>query len=171
MECKVTTPKITTYALRFNPEQEPDIYFRCMWARMTLDHDNFTLSIISDCGNYTYSWQPSEQESFLDLMCRVNSDYLLGKISNRNKFNLEESKRETIENIKNYEDQDVEEKIKAIEGIEDCEEEGFYLQAISIIESEEVEIVKDFHGGAKIICLIFEQYLRPLLRESREQNK
>lgn len=171
MKVKKVVPNVTTYHMRFTKEEDPDMHWRCMWARVTLDHDNFTLSAVSDCGDYTYSWHITESETFLHLMCRINSDYLLGKISNRSEFDLEESKKETISNIREYysEIENIEDKIQEIEEIEEGGEEGFYIRVDSImdgdIDFESISCVKDYPEGAKVFCRIFEEYLKPLLRQ------
>lgn len=176
MKCSIVKPNTTTYNMRFNKEEDPDMYWRCMWARITLDHDNFTLSAVSDCGNYSYSWQVTESESFIDLMKRINDDYLLDKISDRTVFKLEESKKETIANIKLCFDSDfsskkMDEIIKEVEEIQESSEESFYraVDEISDINDayELVSSVKDYPEGAKVFCRIFKEYLQPLIRRQK----
>ncbi|PHV69192.1 hypothetical protein CS063_17220 [Sporanaerobium hydrogeniformans] len=175
MKCKVIKPNITTYAMRFNKDEDPDLYWRCMWARISLDHDNYTLSIVSDCGDYTYSWGRNDHESFLNLMSRINEYYLLDKISSRSKFNLEKSKQETIDRIKNYyehsdDDDKCNEQIEAVKDVEYYGEEGFYIAVDQIVEdSELIEVVKEYPNGAVTICEIFKTYLQPLLKESNSK--
>lgn len=171
MECTVIKPNTTTYKMRFNAEQDPDMYFRCMWARVTLDHDNFTLSAVTDCGDYTYSWGPTKSESFLDLMCRINADYLLDKISSRSKFDLEESKKSTIENLKLCYDEDegLLDKINGINEINEGGEEYFFMMADGIIKGdwESIDCIKDYPEGAKVFCRIFKEYLQPVLKANK----
>lgn len=169
MKCSIIKPNTTTYNMRFNKEEDPDMYWRCMWARITLDHDNFTLSVVSDCGNYTYTWCVTESETFIDLMKRIDSDYLLSKISSETVFKLDESKKATIKNIELYWDDEATIKgiIKEIENIEYCgNEETFYRMADEILNcsGELIEPIKDYPEGAKVFCRIFKEYLQPLLR-------
>lgn len=161
--------------MRFNKEEDPDMYWTCMWANISLDHDNYTASIISDCGDYTYTWGASKNESFRNLLSRINEDYLLDKISKCNVFNLERSKQETIERIKSYyedadEDTKRDEQINSIREIEFFGEEGFYIEADSIVENSDlIEIVREYPRGAITICEVFKRYLQPLLISSLEE--
>ena len=162
MQCKIVNPRTTTYNMRFDAKEDPDMYWRCMWARINLDHDNFTLSVTSDCGDYSYSWHVTESETFRQLMCRINPDYLLGKISSRSRFDIEQSKKETIDNIQKYytDEEDIEDKIEEISELE-CGEEGFYMAVDRImddIDFESIECVKDYPDGAKVFCRIFAEY-------------
>ena len=49
-----------------------------------------------------YGWKPTpDTESFVKLLCRMSSDYLLDKISEM-RFDLEESIKQTASHIKDY---------------------------------------------------------------------
>lgn len=173
MQCKILNPNTTTYSMRFTKEEDPDMHWRCMWARITLDHDNFTLSSVSDCGDYTYSWCVTESETFLHLMSRIDSEYLLSKISCQSEFDLEQSIKETIDNIKEYysDEGDIDEKINEISEI-DCGEEGFIMEVDRIMDNidfESISCIKDYPEGAKVFCRIFMEYLQPMLK--KELNK
>lgn len=81
MKYKEIKPNITQHFFTFDSTEDKEMYWKCNWARINLDHDNYILSATSDCGDYTYQWCVTPSESFLKLMCRIGSDYLLGKIS------------------------------------------------------------------------------------------
>lgn len=176
MKCQVIKPNITTYAMRFDKDEDPDLHWRCMWARISLDHDNYAISIVSDCGDYSYTWGRTEQEPFLKLMSRINEEYLLDKISSCSKFNLEKSKQETIERIKNYyegsdEETKCNEQIQDIKELEYYGEEGFYMAADGIVDdSDLIEIVREYPNGAVTICEIFKKHLQPLLKDSTDKQ-
>ena len=94
---KVEIKKPSIITLEFHQEKEDKDYGSCMWARFVLDTENYDMHIISDCGNYGYGWCPTpEHESFLKLMSRINSGYLLDKIASRETIDNDE----TYENIK-----------------------------------------------------------------------
>lgn len=78
-----TTPNVVTLEFRQERGVDPD-YGSCTWATFALDKDAYSLTILSDCGNYAYKWIPTpKSESFLHLMARVDAGYLLDKISAR----------------------------------------------------------------------------------------
>ena len=82
MMVAIEQPQILSLLYR-QEKGDPD-YGSCLWARFYLDLNNYTMAIESDCGNYTYGWVPTpKSESFLQLLARMNGDYLLGKISSQ----------------------------------------------------------------------------------------
>lgn len=166
MQIKKIEPHLSVYSL--HPDNGEDMCWRCTWARITLDHDNYRMSAVSDCGDYGYGWSITKSEPFLKLMCRIDKSYLLDKISSRNLFDLEKSKKETIKNIRLYysEEEDCESAISDIEEIEDVGEEGFFMRSSEIhwLDFESIEIVKDYPPGAITFAELFIGYLQPELR-------
>lgn len=80
MNVAIEKPEILS--LLFTQEKSDPDYGSCLWARFYLDLNNYTMAIESDCGNYTYGWvRTPKSESFLQLLARMDTDYLLGKIS------------------------------------------------------------------------------------------
>lgn len=80
MNVAIEKPEIIS--LLYTQEKSDPDYGSCLWARFYLDLNNYTMSIESDCGNYTHGWTPTPKtESFLKLLARMDPDYLLGKIS------------------------------------------------------------------------------------------
>lgn len=96
---KVELKKPTIITIEFRQEKEDEDYGSCMWARFVLDTENYDMHITSDCGNYGYGWVPTpKQESFLKLLSRMDSEYLLGKIASMDTVDTEE----TYNHIKEY---------------------------------------------------------------------
>ena len=82
MTVTVEKPKIIT--LLYRQEKSDSDYGSCLWARFYLDTQNYTMSIESDCGNYSYGWYPTpDSESFLHLLCRMDGGYLRDKLAER----------------------------------------------------------------------------------------
>lgn len=80
MKVSIEQPRVVQ--LMYQQEKGDPDYGSCMWARFYLDLKNYTISIESDCGNYVYGWVPTpKSESFLQLLARMDKDYLLDKIS------------------------------------------------------------------------------------------
>ena len=174
------TPNIRQFYL--TQEKSDKDYGSCLWAKITFDLTEYTMLAESDCGNYTYGWVPTPQiESFLHLMCRVDEDYLLGKISNESEFYLEESKKGTLNNIENncyFESEDNFKDIsKEINDIEDCGEELFFTKCDDICgrydiadSFELIECVKRYPASAVKFVNIFCNILQPYLRKIQEDK-
>ena len=88
---KVVFQKPRIITLEYHQEKDDPDYGTCLWARFTFDLVNYELKIASDCGNYSYEWIATETEPFLNLMLRVNKDYLLDKLSSRSVVNASET--------------------------------------------------------------------------------
>lgn len=174
MEITKINPRIYTYNLKASKDDE--IYSLCFWARFTFDCDAGILTINSDAGDYSYRWGYNEHEDFMHLMSRIDKYYLVNKISNRNIFLLEKSKKGTIENIETngFEEYGIKaekewEDIKnEILDIDTWDEHYFYESVKSIvpdIDWESIYIEKDYPSGANIIVEIFDKYLQPEIKK------
>lgn len=167
--------------LEFHQEKEDKDYGSCLWARFVLDTENYDMHISSDCGNYGYGWKPTpEHESFLKLMSRINSDYLLDKIASRETIDNEE----TYENIKflleQYADNELEDIGVDLEEIESaCNNrtvndvfEGVraelkYTSLDKHIDDFEIyeNISMDYSASQKKIAEVFENHIQPFIKE------
>ena len=80
MKIRNATPNVIKLQLR--QEEQDEDYGECLWCDVIIDCDAYALYIDSDCGGFAYTWTPTpDTESFIKLLCRMNSGYLLGKIS------------------------------------------------------------------------------------------
>ena len=81
---KVSTRTPPLISLYFCQERGDPDYGSCLWAVFNFDLERYELSITSDCGNYAYGWVPTHKsESFMHLMARLDSGYLLDKLASR----------------------------------------------------------------------------------------
>jgi len=88
----VEVKKPTIITLEFRQEKSDEDYGSCLWARFVIDTENYEMHITSDCGNYGYGWVPTpDVESFLLLLTRMDSEYLLGKIASEDTVDTEET--------------------------------------------------------------------------------
>ena len=79
---KVSTRTPPLISLYFCQESGDPDYGSCLWAVFNFDLERYELSITSDCGNYAYGWVPTHKsESFMHLMARLDSGYLLDKLA------------------------------------------------------------------------------------------
>lgn len=182
MMIKTENPKVTRYSLKFTIQDNPEIHSRCMWADIYLDHERYTLMAHTDCGNYIYGWPVTTAETFLELMCRITSSYLLGKISKEKVFDLKDSKDSMIELLNEWiteaENEEAAEKLRCqiveVEAIDDCGEEGYVNNMDKIfpdlIPYEQIVVVKDYPVWAKTFCEVFINYLQPILKEELVSN-
>lgn len=173
---EITKIEPRTYTYRLVPNKNDEEYASCMWARFVFDCDNGRLNINSDAGDFSYGWGYNEHEDFMHLMSRVDKYYLLDKLSSRNVFLLEESKKATIETIEdngfeNYDiksEEDWEEYKQDILDIDTRSEETFLRKVDNIIPDidwDSIIIEKDYPYGAKVIVDLFEKYLQPKIKE------
>ena len=173
MNIAIKRPRVTTYELSFDREDE--YHWRCMWARVSFDHEHYTMTAVSDCGDYAYSWCPTpEHESFIQLMKRVDKSYLLSKISSRSVFLLKESRKTTIENLKLYFDDDdpevLEDMINDINDIDESSSEEMWFRSVSdvvgsYLDWESIGMEHEYPAGAQTFVEIFEKYIQPNLVE------
>lgn len=175
MQVEKIKPKVITYRLVLDRDDKE--YTSCMWARYIFDCDNGRLNINSDAGDYSYGWGYNMNDDFMHLMGRINQHYLLNKISSRSKFNIEKSKADTIENIREYGikyfgikgKKHLEDIISDINNIEDCvSDETFFREVDGIvpnIDFESIAIEKDYPYGAVVVSELFEKYLQPKIKE------
>lgn len=181
MKIKRIEPRTITYMLTLDKQDKE--YMSCVWARYIFDCDNGRLNINSDAGDYTYGWGHNEHEDFMHLMSRVGENYLLNKLSNRSVFQIEKSKKQTIENIKEMgidywgikDQKELRSVIKEIDDIDPLSsEETFFREVQSIvpeIDWEFIETIKDYPYGAVIVVEMFMKYLQPeIKRELQELN-
>ncbi len=178
MKIEEIKPHIRQFMFR-QERGDPD-FGSCMWASFILDTLNYTLHISSDCGEYAYGWSPTpKSESFVHLMSRIYEEYLLEKIAERDQFDYEASKRETITNLEYYYDDDPDrvnsiiEKIGIRELYDDMSDDFHaYYQAMDDILSdcgvddtfEIIAGVFEYPAGAKKIAQIFHDVLQPILK-------
>lgn len=176
MELKRVTPRVITYAIRMDKNDEE--YASCMWAKFIFDCDSGQLNINSDAGDFSYRWGFNENEDFMHLMTRINRDYLLDKISSKCVFDLEESKKETIHTLQFWgtdiagvkNGQHVLELIEQINNIEDNCSEEYFIRAISedilpTLSYEDMDIVKNYPRGAETVVSLFTKYIQPQIKE------
>lgn len=177
---KIENIKPNIIQIKFYQEKGDNDYGSCLWGNVVIDCDNYTLFIESDCGNYSYGWTPTpNSESFIKLLCRMDSEYLLGKISDMSYFDFETSKEQTYKNIREYfEDDGTNDAQKIIDNLDydidsDYDEGSFYracqeaFVGYNIYDSFEIiHIEKDYPAGAKKIADIFKSTIQPYLQEN-----
>ncbi len=172
MELTIKCPNITQYSFQFEPSDA--IYINCNWAIINLDHDAYTMTATTDCGNYSYSWHVTPSESFVHLMARLNQGYLLDKISSASVFDFDASKRRAVEiAIRCIIPVAI---VHALEEMDECDygtEESFFRRAQEITgwEYEAIPIQKRYPVGAVAFARLFCEYLQPELRKSLAVQK
>lgn len=169
-------PRTRQFVLR--QEKGDSDYGSCLWAVITFDLDRYSMTAESDCGNYAYSWVPTpKSESFLHLMCRIEADYLIGKISSRSHFDLERSKTDTLESVRICGYEISEDAIERINAIDYESEDIFFRECDDILHEEEVSdtfelitVVKEYPMGAVKFAELFCKVLQPQLKTLEESK-
>lgn len=149
-------------------EKEDELHTSCMWARITFDNKSWSMMAQSDCGDYSYSWVPEKDRTFLKLMQQIDGEYLLGKISDRSRFDEEGSKKNLLHWLDQEEDIDrLEKKIKEVNA--NSSEE--FMREVKGIEGLEDWpdlwecLEHDYPRSAKTFCRIFTECIQPEIRK------
>ncbi len=181
---KVDSERPEIVILRYTQEKGDPDYGSCMWARFYFDLRNYTLSIESDCGTYSYGWVPTpNSESFLHLMGRINKDYLLNKISSRTDVDCKEAEKAVLALLHTYNEDglftDDDDPVWESVHFACCygESEFGMLEAImdalgntvfeGHVSREQIAdcICTDYPAGAKKIAQVFQDHIKPVIRE------
>lgn len=170
MKIEKIKPNVVTYKL--TPSREDREYLMYTQARFEFDCDNGIVNINSDAGDYSYRWGYNEHENFMRLMSRINSDYLLNKISDRTVLDLEASKKETVENVINWDGYDYSELKSFADEINDIYADNadeFFYKVDHILPGgmvyDCIAIVKRFPRSAELICDLFTKYIQPQIKK------
>lgn len=177
-------PNILTIEFRQEPGDAD--YGSCLWANFNFDLDRYELSIMSDCGNYAYGWvRTPNTESFMHLMARIESGYLLDKIADRCQVEVDTTLKNIKDLIRSYDiDPDDPDDLKEhpeldMHSIEDAcyyntESETYQAlcEAFSDTPMEDCDgydvaccIEMGYTANAKKIAQIFENFVKPLCKQ------
>lgn len=179
---KVNVYNPCTTRISYHQEMGDPNYGACLWADFDFDSEEYTLKIMSDCGNYAYGWVPTPQsESFFDLCRRINPDYLLSKLSSETVINIKSTAENVIESVYlNMEycpdlEDGWEELLKADLSVRGTDIEiADYIVRFAGEHNIDLDdydvwqcIEKDYPAGAKRIVQIFETYIKPKIPKGR----
>lgn len=180
MNITIEKPEIVTISYR-QTKGDKD-YGSCIWARFNFDLKHYSLTIESDCGNFSHGWAPTpNSETFLQLCARFNWEYLLDKISCRTVIDGEATFQKVIKLMKELDDdvfhaideEDIEEIESACSG--HTEETAAYMAICDILGENGFSdydsydaaccIEKDYPAGAKTVARIYRDYIQPEVRK------
>lgn len=167
MNVTVIKPNVTEYRIRTEPGDA--IHTRCMWANILLNHDTYTISAQTDCGDYSYRWPKTKDESFHDLLLRVlrDEEYLLEKFSSRTVFSLEETKKLFFDY---NDDLDMDDPaMQAVKAIEATTEEEWIrqMQAQHLDEAPWDYIVREHPAQAHTFVHLLSKVILPMMKEEK----
>ncbi len=172
---QVEIKKPNTIVFNITLDRTDKWYKNCLWARLTFDLENWSMTAQSDCGDYSYSWYPETSgRTFLQLMAKIDKGYLLRKISSQSIFDMEATKKKVCRWVRDDEDLSSEEKNRIISEINeikvclDCQEFLAELEWIDGMDnfSDLYEcVVEDYPTSAKNFAEIFEGIVQPEIRK------
>lgn len=186
---KVEIKAPTIVVIEYHQEKSDKDYGSCLWARFVLDTKNYELHITSDCGKYGYSgWTPTpDTESFLKLLLRMDSEYLLSKISDMYVVDTEKTYKaiselinDVVETFSSLYDKIDMERIhtacsyaEASDVVYDIQEAIRYTPLYDILSQYNLHefICKDYPASAKKIVEIFHEYIQPKIKEMLEEEQ
>lgn len=175
----VTVEKPDIITLLYRQERSDPDYGSCLWARFHIDTKNYTMSIESDCGNYSHGWYPTpDSETFMHLLCRMDGGYLLGKLAERTVVNGEETWKALKELV---EDEGKELEYHVMQDLEAAcyhqkSADDVYRSVMDALEYTPLEgkidaysvygcVEMDYHCWTKKIVSVFKEHIVPVLRE------
>lgn len=170
---KVSEIKPNILCLEYRQEEGDPDYGSCLWARFMFNLDRYELTITSDCGNYGYKWyETPSTESFLELMARCESGYILYKLyGNEDVFDYEATKKQ----IYDYWSEEVEDREKlddifqAVELYGYPENESEFIRVFTDNSDDLCDylglIVHRYPSDILKISQIFGEYIRPKIKE------
>lgn len=181
---KVTIEKPQIITLVYKQERSDADYGSCQWARFYFDTQNYTMSIESDCGNYSYGWVPTPNtESFLELLCRMNHDYLLRKLAERTVVDGDATWAELRERL---EDLEVQPDADVLQDLKDAcyhkrSDRDVYDAIAEAVRYTPLEkeiggydiyecICMDYDNSAKKIVSVFLSAIVPVLKEMEDKH-
>jgi len=165
---KVQEIPVNIRCLEYTQDKSDSDYGSCLYARFYFNLEKYELNIISDCGDYSYKWMATpEHESFLELLARINSDYLIRKLCGSPRtFNYEKTK----ENFYKYADEEEKNKLDTIFEYMNTPSSGDafleMLENYSLDFSEPWECLEyEYNFQQRRIVNIFEQHIQPAIKE------
>lgn len=162
-----------------------DMQVKITDSNQVTDQTVLMLSITSDCGNYAYGWVPTHKsESFMHLMARLDSGYLLDKLASPCVIN-EEATFEAVKELMEAWGVDFSETdrwgdpVFDMDEIKDCcyqsNERDVHDALERKFEGTSMEtcddydlwgcIQKDFTTNAKKIVQVFMDHIRPMCKK------
>ena len=173
---KVETQNPNIVRIAYHQEPGDHLYGSCLWAYFDFDLDRYMLNIQSDAGNAAYRWcETPESESFLQLMARIDDDYLIYKLFRDEEVDIDATKEVVREYLESG-DMDEGELADAMESLDNMLDENDVSHSIGMAyrvledwnDENELEIdmafelVKtDFSAWQKRIVQIFMDHIQP----------
>lgn len=181
---KVELKSSNIVTIQYREEKGDEHYGTCLWAIFHLDLDRYDLLITSDCGNYTYGWVPTpKSESFIELLCRMEPEYLLGKISDKTVVEQAATEKAILEYVKDLADTyDIELDEYDLGQIKEASHQRSERDVLDAVKdallptgldgkTDDYEILccieKIEPAGARAIVKIFETYIQPKIRAAQ----
>lgn len=191
MKIEVKRPEILRISYR--QEKGDKGYGSCLWADFDFDQEEFMLNIQSDCGCAGYGWPVTKSESFLQLMSRIEKDYLMEKLFQDNyvdvtrtmecvcdALHMDDKKEPDSENpgitlppwfeaeIMTYLDNDLKNLEKKLKTCDNISQARNVLDEWGRLDCAGECAVADYSGNQKKIGQIFEMYIQPKIRDILE---
>lgn len=188
---KVTIREPSTISLYFRQEDGDPDYGSCLWAVFNFDIERYELTITSDCGNYAYGWVPTpNSESFMHLMARLDSYYLLDKLATQCVIDVDAT-FEAVKELMTDWDVDISEQdrwgdpVFDMEEIKNCCDQDTGYEVHDALEKQfngtsmdgydDYDlwccIKKDFTANAKKIVQVFIEHVRPVCKKISDDER
>lgn len=169
---KVSEIKPNILCLEYRQEEGDPDYGSCLWARFMFNLDRYELTITSDCGNYGYKWyETPSTESFLELMARCESGYILYKLyGNEDVFDYEATKKRIYECWDKEYKEELDDIFQEVELYGYPDNESEFLRVFEDNNNGDFSDVWDlveytYPLNALKITEVFDEHIRPKIKE------
>ena len=155
---KVEVNKPDTIQFYVYLEKEDELHTSCIWARITFDNENWSMMAQSDCGDYSYSWVPEKDRTFLQLMQQIDEE--ASKENLISWISSEIDAERLIAEIKEIRAGSGDEFLHEVEEISGMDD---FTDLWECLES-------DYPQSAKTFCRIFTECVQPEIRKYLKQE-
>ena len=138
---------------------------QCTCAIFVIDPEDMNLTIRSDGGNLSYTWQKigdNTPRGFLKFLAGLDEEYLLCKLSNRTKFNFSKTREQMLKTSRPL----IAMHLKQVEPFFNEHDFAAWYMSLPESHSDDLEgIFMDYPAGHRAAVEIFTKYVQPKLRE------
>lgn len=149
------------------PDRQDGLYDRCMWAKFIIDPEDMNLTIRSDGGNLSYTWQSigdNTPRGFINFLCGLNEEYLLCKLSEQTQFNFEKTRKSLM--VCRAAFPEIVEALQNAEPFGNEHDFAAWYMRLPDTHSDDLEaIVMDYPAGHRAAMEVFTKYVQPKLKE------
>lgn len=161
---KLTTEEKNILQIHVDLSPEDENYSQCNWADFIVQPSDNSLTIRSDGGNMSYAWDNIGPENFYQFLAKLDSGYLLTKMSSATVFNFDKTVKILLLALNEEKHSDYLRFIREMEPVGNQIEFAHRLLSHKDSHSDDLEcVVMDYPAGHRAAIDIFIKYVQPEL--------